>query len=189
MYRVERGAIEVVDYDRAWAAQFESLRSLLATALGDSALSIEHVGSTAVPGLAAKPIIDIDIVVASSSKVPTVIQRLATLGYLYQGNMGIEDRGAFKSPTKGDQPAHHLYVCTQDSVALKDHLVIRDFLRSNPEAAARYGALKKNLATRFPNRRDQYVDGKTQFLLKILEQSGFSHHVLSAIAEANRAKS
>jgi len=179
----------VVDCDLAWADQFASLRSLLATALGDSALSSEHVGSTAVPGLAAKPIIDIDSVVASSTKVPTVIQRLATLGYLYQGNMGIEDRGAFRSSTKGDQAAHHLFVCTQDSVALKDHLVIRDFLRTNLEAAARYGILKKDLATRFPNRRDQYVDGKAAFLLKILEQSGFSRHVLAAIAEANRAKS
>src|SRR5271168_241502 len=99
----------VVDYDLQWAEVFAELRSTLAAALGGLAVAIEHVGSTAVPGLPAKPIIDIDVVVPSPAKVPEAIARLATIGYVHQGDLGIAGREAFASPP--NTPAHHLYVC------------------------------------------------------------------------------
>jgi GrpB-like predicted nucleotidyltransferase (UPF0157 family) len=124
--------IEVVDYDPHWPETFETLRSRIWTAVGDVASSVEHVGSTSVPGLAAKPIIDISIVVPERSDVPTGISRLATLGYVHRGDLGIAGREAFANPD--GLPMHNLYLCPRDSVALANHLAIRNYLRTHPEA-------------------------------------------------------
>jgi GrpB-like predicted nucleotidyltransferase (UPF0157 family) len=91
--------IEVVDYDPRWPETFAHLRSPILTALGDLAVAVEHVGSTSVPGLAAKPVIDISIVVPEKSDVPTGISRLAILGYVHRGDLGIEGREAFANPS------------------------------------------------------------------------------------------
>src|SRR5215475_6700871 len=158
--------ITVVDYDPTWPSTFETLRAAIADAVAGFADSVEHVGSTAVPGLAAKPIIDIDVVVSSRAELPAVIQRLAALGYVHRGNLGIEDREAFESPAH--LPAHHLYACVQGTSALANHLTIRDYLRVNAAAATKYGQLKQQLAQRYPTDTDSYVAGKTQFLLEVL---------------------
>lgn len=143
-----RRRVLVVDYDPSWPDMFEALRRAVWAAVHDVALSVEHVGSTAIPGLAAKPVIDIDVVVASHDKVPETIARLGALGYVHQGNLGIKDREAFRSPE--GLPAHHLYVCWAGSDALANHLALRDFLRRDPLAAAEYGRIKKQLAAQFP---------------------------------------
>jgi GrpB-like predicted nucleotidyltransferase (UPF0157 family) len=160
-------AIKVVDYDPAWSTQFEVLRSTILSAVGDIAVAVEHVGSTAVPGLAAKPIIDIDVVVASESDVSVAVERLAVIGYEHQGNLGVEGREAFKSPP--EPPRRHLYVCLQGGTALHNHLMLRDYLRKHSDSAAEYGRLKKTLAARFPTDLDKYIDGKTDFILSTLE--------------------
>jgi GrpB-like predicted nucleotidyltransferase (UPF0157 family) len=97
--------IVVVDYDPSWPVTFAALREPIWRALADIAISVEHVGSTSVPGLAAKPIIDIDAVITSSADISAAIDRLATLGYVHSGTLGIEGREAFESPAG---PAHHL---------------------------------------------------------------------------------
>src|SRR5580704_4136126 len=163
--------IEVVDYDPRWPKTFERLRSRIWTALRDLALSVEHVGSTSVPSLAAKPIIDISIVVRDRSDVQPGISRLATLGYVHRGDLGIEGREAFANPD--GLPMHNLYLCPRDSVALANHLAVRNYLRTHPEAASEYGELKKRLAERFPHDIDGYIDGKTTMLLTMLRASGF----------------
>jgi len=173
----------VVDYDPLWPNAFEVLRRAVWTAVRDIALSVEHVGSTAVPGLAAKPIIDMDVIVASHGKVPEAIVRLGALGYVHRGNLGIEDREAFGSPE--GLPAHHLYVCIQGSAALANHLALRDFLRHNPTAAAEYGSLKKQLAAEFPSDVDSYIAGKTDYILTVLRNAGFPEPWLQAIKDAN----
>ena len=94
----------VVDYDPAWPDMFEVLRRPVWAGVRDVAVSVEHVGSTAVPGLAAKPIIDMDVVVVSSASIPEAIERLATLGYEHRGNLGIEDREAFTAHLVGGSP-------------------------------------------------------------------------------------
>src|SRR5262245_51865013 len=104
--------------------------------LAGVAVTIEHVGSTAVPGLAAKPIIDMDVVIRSRSDLPAVITRLATLGYQHQGDLGIPDREAFRPPP--GLPPHHLYVCLAGCAALRNHITLRDHLRSHPADAATY---------------------------------------------------
>src|SRR6185295_14850887 len=147
--------IVVVDYDPGWPLVFDELRSQIWPVVEDIALAVEHVGSTSVPGLAAKPIIDISVVVSTDADIPAAIDQLATLGYAHRGNLGIEGREAFDSPER--LPRHHLYACPRDSFALANHLAVRDHLRTHPETAREYGELKKRLAREFPHDIDHYI--------------------------------
>jgi GrpB-like predicted nucleotidyltransferase (UPF0157 family) len=158
--------VVIVPYDPAWAAAFELLRDLVAPVLGELAAGIEHVGSTAVPGLAAKPIVDIDVVIRHADDLGEVAQRLATLGYTHLGDLGIVGRDAFRA--RPELPRHHLYVCAAGSAALQAHLTLRDALRADPELAAAYGAAKRELAERFRDDRDSYAEGKTAFITSVL---------------------
>ena len=184
---MNRGAsrrILVVDYDPTWPQTFAALRAPIFEALRDIAIAVEHVGSTSVPGLAAKPIVDIDVVLPSRTELPAAIEKLATLGYVHCGDLGIADREAFSGPAH--LPTHNLYACIQGSVALVNHLTIRDYLRRNPNAATAYGQLKKQLAEQFPADMDRYGAGKTAFLLEVLAREGFAEADLRAIRDANR---
>ncbi len=178
-------AILVVDYDPAWPSVFQGLRAHVAPAVSRMAIGIEHVGSTAVPGLAAKPVIDMSIVVASEDDLTSTIERLATLGYRHRGDLGVEGREAFDTP--GGLPPHHLYLCPAGSLGLRNQLAVRDHLRSHPEDAVAYGDLKKKLATRFPADIDAYIDGKTDFILGILAQTDLDLEELTRIEQANRS--
>jgi GrpB-like predicted nucleotidyltransferase (UPF0157 family) len=139
--------IIVLDYDPNWPGLFQSLRKPIADTLGDMAAALEHVGSTAVPDLAAKPIIDIDVLLASETMLTAAIERLASLGYLHRGNLGIPEREAFRAPAS--DPPHHLYVCPPFSAEFGRHLAFRDYLRAHPKEAKVYGDLKIALAERF----------------------------------------
>lgn len=183
MYTSGSNRVLVVDYDPSWPDKFEELRRAVWPAVRDVALAIEHVGSTAVAGLAAKPIIDMDVVVAARDRMPEAIARLGVLGYVHRGNLGIEDREAFTAPVPS--PAHHLYVCLQGSAALANHLALRDFLRRDRAAAAEYGRIKKQLAARFPTDMASYIAGKTDYILAVLRRMEFSESTLQSIKEAN----
>jgi GrpB-like predicted nucleotidyltransferase (UPF0157 family) len=111
------------------------------------------------------------------------IERLATVGYAHQGNLGVEGREAFDSPRT--LPAHHLYLCPRQSLGLMNHLAVRDYLRIHTEAARTYGDLKKRLASQFRHDIDRYVCGKTDLILGILRDAGFPQERLEAIARAN----
>jgi GrpB-like predicted nucleotidyltransferase (UPF0157 family) len=164
-----RKPVVVVDYDPAWPTQFRSLRGRIAGVLRLMASAIEHVGSTAVPGLAAKPIIDIDVLLSAESLLPAAIARLATLGYIHQGDLGIPGREAFLSPT-GSTP-HHLYLCPPHSAELRRHLALRNYLRNHPEEARKYGDLKKALALRFADDRAAYQAGKSEFVVELTKRA------------------
>ena len=162
--------IEVADYDPQWPLRFAEIASRVQVAFADGALvGIEHVGSTSVPGLPAKPILDIDVVIPARTDLPEAIACLGTLGYEHQGDGGIPSREAFRSPL--ETPRHNLYVCAQDSPELFRHLAFRDYIRVNPDAALRYGELKRDLAARHSIDIDAYVDGKTQFVEAILRDA------------------
>jgi GrpB-like predicted nucleotidyltransferase (UPF0157 family) len=158
--------IVIEDYNPEWGLWFNRLQRMARDALGDLAVAVEHVGSTAVPGLAAKPIIDIDVVIPSRDDLPEAIRRLASIGYRHEGDLGIADREAFAQPH--DLPVHYLYVCSKHSPELRRHLRFRDALRASPGAAAAYGALKRELAIRFRNDREGYAQAKTAFVTSIL---------------------
>jgi GrpB-like predicted nucleotidyltransferase (UPF0157 family) len=176
--------VTVVDYDPSWPERFERLRATVWPVVADLAVSVEHVGSTSVPGLAAKPVIDLDVVVRSRVDVPTVVGRLTVLGYDHLGDLGIVGREAFRPP-EGSSP-HHLYVCRHDSPSLANHLALRDHLRAHPERARAYGALKKRLAQAFPNDIDGYVTAKTDFIVAVLREAGITDDQLRVIERANR---
>lgn len=162
--------IAVRDYDPRWPEQFEKLRARIAGALGDLAAAIEHVGSTAVPGLAAKPIIDIDVLLRSPADLPEAIQRLASLGYQHQGDQGIAGREAFRAPA--GEIAHHLYACLGRQGEFTRHLCFRDHLRKHREDARAYAKLKLELARRFGDDRDAYSRAKTDFITNVLHHVG-----------------
>ncbi|MBY0503565.1 MAG: GrpB family protein [Bryobacteraceae bacterium] len=176
----------VSDYDPAWPHWFDQLRERIWPAVSDLALAIEHVGSTSVPGLAAKPVIDLDIVIGTPADLPAIAERLAALGYRHRGNLGIEDRDAFRH-SGSSHPPHHLYVCPAGSLALHNHLVLRDHLRVHPTCAAEYAQLKLNLARQHPFDMDSYVEGKSAFILHVLALHGLDPRALTAISDANRS--
>jgi GrpB-like predicted nucleotidyltransferase (UPF0157 family) len=161
--------VEIVDYDPLWPVRFETLRAHLAGTLGSLTAAIEHVGSTAVPGLAAKPIIDIDVLLNSASDLPLVILKLASIGYLHRGDLGIVGREAFAAPP--GIPAHHLYVCPPESQPYRHHLALRDYLRAHPAEALAYGNLKRSLAARFRDDRIFYTEGKSEFIESLLRRA------------------
>jgi 2'-5' RNA ligase len=161
--------IVIEPYDPKWAQEYERIQNYLATHLGDLAATIHHVGSTSVFGLAAKPIIDIDIEITSYDFFPQMCARLAEAGWRHEGNYGIENREAFKPTKSFDFMTHHLYVCPSNSMELKRHLALRDYLRGNESAVDEYGKLKQRLAAQHGNDIDAYIDGKTAFIEKILE--------------------
>jgi GrpB-like predicted nucleotidyltransferase (UPF0157 family) len=179
-------AVVVTDYNPAWPIWFNQLRDRIWPAIKGAALSIEHVGSTSVPGLAAKPVIDLDVVIRASEDLPAIVQQLAALGYQHQGDLGIEGREAFRAPSNAPIP-HHLYVCVANSLPLRNHILLRDHLRSHPEDMAAYAMLKKNLANQHPNDIDRYVEGKSAFILEILRLGGLNASQLAAIRAANRS--
>jgi GrpB-like predicted nucleotidyltransferase (UPF0157 family) len=156
----------VVPYDPAWPAAFALLRDRLAPVLGELAVGIEHVGSTAVPGLDAKPIIDIDVVIHHADDLPDVTARLATLGYTHLGDLGIVGREAFRATP--DLPRHHLYVCAAGAATLQAHLSLRDALRADADLAGVYALLKRGLAERHRDDRDAYSEGKSAFIASVL---------------------
>lgn len=175
--------VQVVEYSPEWPRLFEQVRSYVWPAVRDIALEVEHVGSTSVEGLRAKPVIDVCIVVASRKDVSACIERLGDIGYVHRGNLGVPDREAFRSPDH--LPRHHLYLSPGNSLSLRNHLGLRDYLRSHPEAAREYGELKASLASRFPADMDSYIVGKVEFILRVLAEIGFSKDQLAEIRRIN----
>jgi GrpB-like predicted nucleotidyltransferase (UPF0157 family) len=175
--------ITVVPYDHQWPAQFASIRDELGRALADiPVLAIEHVGSTSVPELAAKPIIDIDVVV-ERDQVPKAIGAVTAGGYRHLGDLGIADRHALGPPDDGIR--RNVYVVVAGSLALRNHLAVRDALRRDEALRAEYGQLKRDLAARGGIDIDTYVAGKTELIGRILAEAGFTDEEIAAIAAAN----
>lgn len=159
--------ITVVPYDPAWQEAFHLEAERLSELLGAEVVAIHHIGSTAVPGLAAKPIIDILVEVRCIAVVDELTPLFAARGYLPKGENGIPGRRYF---IKGSEEvrSHHLHIFEVGSTEIARHLALRDYLRAHPEEAARYGALKMELAQCFPIDANGYVAGKDA-LVKELE--------------------
>ena len=162
----------VVPYDETWKSAFEKIKKELEDAIGDLIIGIEHVGSTSVQGLSAKPCIDIDVIIKDYSIFDAVVSRLETAGYIHEGNLGIKDREAFKYADKPHLQQHHLYVCPQHSEELHRHIAFRDFLKANPEASKKYGEVKKKAAQLFPNDIDKYIEYKSSCIEELYKMCG-----------------
>lgn len=176
--------IEVRDYDPTWPDQYEELRAEYAAALESAAvafLTIEHVGSTSVPGLESKPVIDIDIVVESED-VRSASSVLVGLGFEPRGELGIPQRWAFWEPDR--IVGTNTYVVVADSLALRNHLAVRDTLRADPDLRTKYGELKKRTGASAADIYE-YGAGKNAFIQHILAKAGLSDEDRSAI-ESNQ---
>jgi GrpB-like predicted nucleotidyltransferase (UPF0157 family) len=170
--------IIIEDYDPHWPEQFETLRARIVAVLGSLADAIEHIGSTAIPGLAAKPIIDIDVLLRSTADLPEAITRLTTLGYQHRGDLGVPGREAFRPPS--NELPHHLYVCVPECLEYARHTAFRSHLRTHHEDARAYERLKRTLAVEFRNDREGYNRAKTEFVEATLRRAVMMEHSVPA---------
>jgi GrpB-like predicted nucleotidyltransferase (UPF0157 family) len=172
--------VHIIAYDPAWPAQFtaeaERLRAVLDPA---DVVGIEHFGSTAIPGLAAKPIIDILLAVTSLDRAKSsMIQPILGLGYVYWSENPATDRMFFVKgmPPYGARRTHHIHITEPTGEMWRRRLVFRDHLRANPDESRRYEALKQELATRYPDDRERYTQGKTAYIEALYRSIGLGEN-------------
>jgi GrpB-like predicted nucleotidyltransferase (UPF0157 family) len=163
------GTVELAPSDPDWPRRFELLAGELRRALGPDATAIEHVGSTAVEGLQAKPILDIAVGLASEAEADRVIETLEGLGYDFRGDAGAEGGLVFVLDSIPMRRVAHVHVVRHGDEQWSRYLAFRDRLRSDPAARADYARLKRALANRFPNDRRAYTDGKDAFVAGLLD--------------------
>lgn len=177
--------IEVVDWSPRWAEQFEEVAAVLTRALADvRSARVEHVGSTSVPGLAAKPILDVDVIV-DPEDVPAAVAALESVGHVHRGDLGVTGREAFHAP---GEPRRNVYVCTAGTANVRNHLAVRDVLRRRADLREAYDSVKRALAADPGMDIDTYIAGKSAVLQEVLEASGeLSAEELAAIRRLNDA--
>jgi len=184
--------IIVDEYSDEWSILFNQFKSVYESYLLNDFVAIHHVGSTSVPGLAAKPILDIDIEINDQTKFEKVKIELEKLGYKHVGDLGIKQREAFKpTATLSDELPnynHNLYVCCSGNIAMLNHITFRDALIQDESLVSEYSQLKRDLALKFKYDIDAYIEGKTAFITKVLADAGFDNSTLEDIEEQNRVK-
>ncbi len=160
--------IIVVDYNANWCTQYEQEKQQILLALGDTVTNIQHIGSTSVPGLAAKPVIDMLLGLAQIPPLPKQIDSLESMGYSYYGEFGIRGRHYF---CKGMPRTHQIHAVLVNSKFWERHILFRDFLKSHPQAAQRYEVLKRKLAQEFTGDRTSYTNSKTPLIEQLLVEA------------------
>ena len=168
MIGLPRGVVKLAPYTAEWGRLFEEEKALLQAAIGRYVLDIQHVGSTAIPGMVAKPIIDIGIAVVSFEEASVCIQPIEQLGYEYRGEQGIPRRHFF---VRGNPRTRHIHVNEIDSRDWENQVLFRDYLIQHPRWAEEYAGLKAELAQRYPADRGAYLDGKAPFIERVLERA------------------
>ena len=166
--------VVVLPYDVAWQSAFEKIKGEIEETIGDWIIGIEHVGSTSVEGMSAKPCIDIDVVIEDYSAFAAVVDSLKAIGYIHEGDLGIKDREAFKYSGKEHLQMHHLYVCPKYSKELHRHITFRNFLLSNPTAAKKYSLIKEKAAELFQNDIDGYIEYKSSCIEELYKECGLN---------------
>lgn len=161
--------IRIVDFDPAWHVRFAELGVQLRAGLGDVALRIDHIGSTSVPGLAAKPVIDIQISVAGLEPADPFRDPLVSLGYVYRANNPERTKRYFREPP--GEARTHVHVRRAGSFSEQFPLLFRDYLRVDPVAAAEYAAVKRRLAADFPHDGLAYTNAKAAFVWQLIHRA------------------
>ena len=164
--------VVVVPYDKAWKNAFEEIKTEIEAEIGDLIIGFEHVGSTSVEGMSAKPCIDIDVIIKDYSVFGEIVRKLGAIGYIHEGDLGIKDREAFKYTDKPHLMLHHLYVCPQYSEELRRHITFRDFLRRTPETVRKYSLVKEKAAELFPDEIEQYIEYKSPCIEELYKECG-----------------
>ena len=161
--------VQIFPYDPQWKVEFEKIKGMITRYAGEYFSAIEHVGSTSVEGLGAKPIIDLDAVLRCPNDLPKVIEALSQHGYVHQGDLGLPGREAFFRPRDYNDEEkgvmrYHLYVCLPDAKPYREHLAFRDYLRCHPNTREEYQQLKVQLAQQYRFDVDAYCEHKTEFV-------------------------
>ena len=164
-------SVVVEKWNPKWKDEFERIVDSLGEDVIYNSVKIEHVGSTSVEGLYAKPIIDLDIVI-ENDKFEIIKRLLNDKGYKHEGDLGIEGREAFSYSGKEELMTHHLYVCTKDSEELFKHITFRDFLKNNSALASEYSKVKEQAAVLYPDDIDKYMEFKSKIIEKIYKRCG-----------------
>jgi GrpB-like predicted nucleotidyltransferase (UPF0157 family) len=170
---LESKVVRLVAYDPRWPALFAEESRRLGEALGRRIGAVEHIGSTAIPGMPAKPVLDLMAAVGSLAEAEELIPALADLGYLWRPRdmEDVPDRRYFDRRRQDGSSTHHFSLARKSSQSWRDQIAFRDYLRANPEAARTYAELKRDLAERFPQDRGSYIEGKTGFVMEVLKKA------------------
>lgn len=166
-----KGIVRVVPYDPIWKQEFLKIKAMIMDCVGDLIISVDHVGSTAIEGLAAKPIIDIDVVISSYEVFADVKERLSRKGFEHEGDLGVEGREAFKRNFIDEFMPYHMYVSPKEGKGHLEHIAFRDYLKNHPDDMNDYGKLKMDLTEQFKMDINSYVNGKADFVKNILQKA------------------
>jgi len=161
--------VEIAEYDALWPRLFEERGERLRQALGDAALRIDHIGSTSIPGLAAKPVLDIQISVAAFEPLAVFREPLEALGYVFRAD-NIERTKRYFRETPGTR-REHLHVRQAGSWGEQFALLFRDYMRTHPDEAAQYASLKRVLAKHYRQDRHGYTEGKGPFVWRVMQRA------------------
>ncbi|MDQ3713584.1 MAG: GrpB family protein [Acidobacteriota bacterium] len=170
MLGLPKGIVKLEPYSKQWRQLFAEEATRIRAAIGEVVASIEHIGSTSIGGISAKPIIDVAVGVGKAADGERCVRPLENIGYEYRGEHGIAGRFYF---VKGEPRSHHLHLVGVGSDFWRSHLLFRDYLRENQTIAEEYENLKKELAKRHAENREAYQHGKTVFIENVLKIAGF----------------
>lgn len=168
MLGLSSGQLQLIPYEPTWPRLFLAEKERIFASLGNVVLDIQHIGSTSIPGMPAKPILDIGVAVTNFEEAVRCVPLMEQLGYVYKGENGIPRRHYF---VKGDPRTHHLHMLEIASAEWKHHLLFRDYLCRNAEVAQAYAELKQTLATQFAADREAYQNGKESFIQTVLQKA------------------
>jgi GrpB-like predicted nucleotidyltransferase (UPF0157 family) len=170
MIGLPKGIVKLEPHTEFWRQLFAEEAARIREAVGEYILAIEHVGSTSIDGIAAKPIIDMAVSVEKAADGERCVAPLENIGYEYRGEHGIAGRFYF---VKGEPRTHHLHLVLATGDFWRSHLLFRDYLRANSSVAKEYEKLKIDLAKKFPDNRAAYLEGKNVFIENVLRVAGF----------------
>lgn len=161
-------SIRLVPYDSTWPLEFAAEADRIERGCAGLPLELEHIGSTAVPGLAAKPVIDILAGRPGNTSGDSYVAAFRQLGYEHKGAYGIPGRNYFR---RGSPRTHHVHLVSRSSDFWRDHLLFRDYLRSHPDIAREYETIKRELAAMYVMDKERYVDAKGPFIKSIVRRA------------------
>jgi GrpB-like predicted nucleotidyltransferase (UPF0157 family) len=159
--------VEVVAHDHQWRDAFEAEAKHVAAALGENVVAIHHIGSTAIPNIYAKPVIDLLVEVRDIAELDGQSSAMESLGYEVMGEYGIPGRRYFRKDTREGIRTHQIHAFESGSAEVERHLAFRDYMIAHLEDAQRYSELKRKLADQHPHSIDEYIDGKDTFIKEI----------------------
>ncbi len=162
---LESGSVRLVEYDERWPALFNAERRRILHHCGPLPVIVEHIGSTSIPGMCAKPVLDMLAGRPRGTSTAEYVEALTGAGYVYRGERGVPGREFFR---RGDPRMFHVHLVEEGGLLWRDYLGFRDYLRANPDAAREFAASKRELAARFPRDREAYLNAKSPHVEDIL---------------------